>query len=55
MDKIARVGPPEAVSVSDGLYSFVVKLIELPAGHWIYVFRHVANLSRSGSVMGHLR
>jgi len=43
------------VSVSDGLYSFVVKLIELPAGHWIYVFRHVANLSRSGSVMGHLR
>ena len=46
MDKIARVGPPEAVSVSDGLYSFVVKLNEAPAGHWIYVFRLVANPSR---------
>src|ERR1700716_401818 len=26
MDKISRAGPPEALSVSDGLYSFVVKL-----------------------------
>ena len=46
MDKIARVGPPEAVSVSDTLYSFVVKLNEAPAGHWIYVFRLVANPSK---------
>jgi len=46
MDKIARVGPPEAVSVSDKLYSFVVKLNEAPAGHWIYVFRLVANPSK---------
>lgn len=46
MDKINRVAPPEAVSVSDGLYSFVVKLNEIPAGHWIYVFRLVANPSR---------
>lgn len=40
------MGPPEAVSVSDGLYSFVVKLNEAPAGHWIYVFRLVANPSK---------
>jgi hypothetical protein len=33
MDKIERVGPPEAVGVSDGLYSFVVRLNEPPAGH----------------------
>ena len=46
MDKISRVGPPEAVSVSDGLYSFVVKLSEPPAGHWIYVFRLVATPSK---------
>ena len=46
MDKIARVGPPEAVSVSDKLYSFVVKLNEAPAGHRIYVFRLVANPSK---------
>src|SRR5229473_1142540 len=39
MDKISRVGPPEALSVSEGLYSFVVKLNEPPAGHWIYAFR----------------
>jgi hypothetical protein len=39
MDKIARVGPPEATGVADGLYSFVVKLSEPPAGHWIYVFK----------------
>lgn len=46
MDKIARVGPPEAVGVADGLYSFVVRLNEAPAGHWIYVFRLVANPSK---------
>jgi hypothetical protein len=46
MDKIERVGPPEAVGVSDGLYSFEVKLNEPPAGHWIYVFRIVANPSK---------
>jgi hypothetical protein len=39
MDKISRMGPPEALSVTDGLYSFVVKLNEPPAGHWIYAFR----------------
>src|SRR5437660_1780239 len=39
MDKISRVGPPEALSISDGLYSFVVKLNEPPAGHWIYAFK----------------
>ena len=39
MDKITRMGPPEAVSVTDGLYSFVVRLNEPPAGHWIYAFR----------------
>jgi|SRR6266542_4410962 hypothetical protein len=46
MDKIERVGPPEAVGVSDGLYSFEVKLNEPPAAHWIYVFRIVANPSK---------
>jgi hypothetical protein len=46
MDKIARVGAPEAMSVSDGLYSFAVRLNEPPAGHWIYVFRLVANPSK---------
>ena len=39
MDKISRVGPPEATGVADGLYSFVVRLSEPPAGHWIYVFK----------------
>ena len=39
MDKISRMGPPEALSVTDGLYSFVVKLNEPPAGHWIYAFK----------------
>jgi hypothetical protein len=33
------MGPPEALSVTDGLYSFVVKLNEPPAGHWIYAFK----------------
>lgn len=46
MDKIARAGPPEAMNFSDGLYSFTVKLNEPPAGHWIYVFRLVANPSK---------
>jgi hypothetical protein len=41
MDKIARVGPPEATGVSDGFYSFVVRLNEPPAGHWIYVFKTI--------------
>jgi hypothetical protein len=45
MDKTARVDPPEAMSVSDGLYSFAAKLNEPPAGHWISVFRLVANPS----------
>jgi len=48
MDKISRVGPPEAIGFNDGLYSFVVKLNEAPAGHWIYAF-HEANKA-SGEV-----
>jgi hypothetical protein len=39
MDKILRIGPPQAVGVSDGLYSFVVPLNEVPAEHWIYSFK----------------
>ena len=39
MDKILRIGPPRAVGVSDGLYSFVVPLNEVPAAHWIYSFK----------------
>jgi hypothetical protein len=46
MDKITRVGPPEALNVSDGLYSFAIKLNEPPAGHWIYAFRLVATPSK---------
>lgn len=46
MDKITRAGPPEAMNISDGLYSFAVKLNEPPAGHWIYVFRLVASPSK---------
>ena len=41
MDKISRVGPPEATGVSDGFYSFVVRLSEPPAAHWIYVFKTI--------------
>ena len=41
MDKISRVGPPEATGVSDGFYSFVVRLSELPAAHWVYVFKTI--------------
>jgi len=38
MDKILRIGPPQAFGVSDGLYSFVVRLNEalgvfVQAGH----------------------
>jgi hypothetical protein len=39
MDKITRVGPPEAIDVADGIYSFVIRLNEAPAGHWIYAFK----------------
>ena len=41
MDKISRVGPPEDTGVSDGFYSFVVRLSEPPAAHWIYVFKTI--------------
>ncbi len=41
MDKISRVGPPEATGVSDGFYSFAVRLSEPPAAHWIYVFKTI--------------
>ena len=38
MDKILHIGPPQAFGVSDGLYSFVVRLNEalgvfVQAGH----------------------
>ena len=36
MDKILRIASPQAIGVSDGLYSFVVGLNEAPAPeHWI--------------------
>jgi hypothetical protein len=41
MDKISRVGPPEATGVVDGIYSMEVRLNEPPAGHWIYVFKTI--------------
>jgi len=37
MDKILRIASPQAIGVSDGLYSFVVRLNE--AEHWIYSFK----------------
>jgi hypothetical protein len=46
VDKILRVGPPQAIDVSDGLYSFVVPLNESPAGHWIYSFKLATPASR---------
>jgi hypothetical protein len=46
MDKILRIGPPQAIDVSDGLYSFVVPLNEGPAGHWIYSFKLATPVSR---------
>jgi hypothetical protein len=39
MDKILRIGPPRAIGVSDQLYSFIVRLNEVPAEHWIYAFK----------------
>ena len=39
MDKILRISPPQTIGVSDGLYSFVVRLNEAPAEHWIYSFK----------------
>jgi hypothetical protein len=46
MDKITRVGPPKAIGVSDGLYSFAVPLSEPPAGHWIYAFKLATPVAR---------
>jgi hypothetical protein len=46
MDKITRVGPPEAIGVLDGLYSFAVRLNEPPAGHWIYAFKLARPIAR---------
>jgi hypothetical protein len=43
MDKISRVGPPEATGVADGIVSFVVRLNEPPAEHWIYVFKTITS------------
>jgi hypothetical protein len=46
MDKILRIGPPQAVGVSDVLYSFVVPLNEVPAEHWIYSFKLATPVTR---------
>ena len=46
MDKITRVGPPKAIGVSDGFYSFAVGLSEPPAGHWIYAFKLATPVAR---------
>ena len=46
MDKITRVGPPKAIGISDGLYSFAVPLSEPPAGHWIYAFKLATPVAR---------
>jgi len=39
MNKIRRTGPPRAIDVWDGRYSFVVRLNEPPAAPWIYSFK----------------
>ena len=46
MDKILRIASPQAVGVSDGLYSFVVRLNEAPAEHWIYSFELATPVAR---------
>src|ERR1700730_13063537 len=46
MDKILRIGSPQAIGVSDGLYSFVARLNEAPAGHWIYSFKLATPVAR---------
>ena len=46
MDKITRIGPPEAINVADGIYSFVSRLNETPAGHWIYAFKLATPVAR---------
>jgi hypothetical protein len=46
MDRISRSGPPQAIGVWDGLYSFVVRLNEAPAEHWFYSFRLATPVAR---------
>jgi len=46
MDKILRIASPQAIGVSDGLYSFVVRLNEAPAEHWIYSFKLATPVAR---------
>jgi hypothetical protein len=46
MNKILRMGAPQAVGVSDGLYSFVVPLNDAPAEHWFYSFRLATPVAR---------
>jgi hypothetical protein len=46
MDKILRIGSPQAIGVSDGLYSFVARLNEAPAEHWIYSFKLATPVAR---------
>ena len=46
MDKILRIASPQAIGVSDGLYSFVVRLNEAPTEHWIYSFKLATPVAR---------
>ena len=46
MDKILRIASPQAIGVSDGLYSFVVRLNGAPAEHWIYSFKLATPVAR---------
>ena len=39
MNEIRRTGPPRAIDVWDGRYSFIVRLNEPPAAPWIYSFK----------------
>jgi hypothetical protein len=50
MDKIERIGPPEATNVEDSIYSFVIRLNEAPAAHWIYAFKATASISWCTSI-----
>jgi len=46
MDKILPIASPEAIGVADGLYSFVVRLNEAAAEHWIYSFKLATPVAR---------
>src|SRR2546426_5434588 len=46
MDKIPPIASPQAIGVADGLYSFVARLNEAPAEHWIYSFKLATPVAR---------